>query len=304
MVRRQNWFGYELFVLESARISVSICTLGAAVTSVRVDGRERTLGYATPEEYMRGTAYVGAIVGRYANRIHAARFSLNGKEYQLSANENGNQLHGGSQGFDKRIWSAVMEGEDAVHLTLLSPDGENGYPGNVRAAVTYTVSDDEFRIVFEGDSDADTVFAPATHIYWNLNGSRDILSTRLWINADAYLPVDAQNIPTGELRSVCGEFDFTKEREIGRDYDHCFVLNGKLAARAAAGDLCMTLYTDYPAVQFYTGASLQAPHQRNQGFALEPEYYPDSPNREEFPTPILRKGAHFHKYAAFRFEAR
>ena len=302
MVHQQEWFAYERYVITSDRLSVSVASLGATVTSVCLDGRERTLGYATPDGYLQGTAYIGAVVGRYGNRIGKARFSLDGTEYRLTANENGNQLHGGPHAFDKRIWQADVLRGNAVRFTLLSPDGDNGYPGNLRAAVTYTVDGNGFGIDFEGDSDADTVYAPTTHIYWNLDGAAQILDTRLQMHANAFLPVNAENIPTGEMLPTAGAFDFSSPRRVGKDYDHCFILNGSPAARAAAGDVRMTLETDYPALQLYTGGMLTGLHGKNAGFALEPEYYPNSPNHPEFPSPILRKGVHFHKYVRYRFE--
>ena len=248
-----------------------------------------------------GTSYIGAIIGRYGNRIAKARFTLNNTEYLLSANESGNQLHGGPNGFDKRAWTTEVVGENMVRFALFSPDGENGYPGNLHATVTYTVHADGFRIDFDADSDADTVYAPTTHIYWNLHGGPDILGSYLQMNAKTYLPVDRTNIPTGEIRCASDQFDFSNMRQIEADYDHCFILDGAPAACVVSGDTRMTLRTDYPALQFYTGSGLAAPHGRNAGFALEPEYYPDSPNQAAFPSPVLRKGDHFHKYVVYRF---
>jgi len=279
---------------------VSVSTLGATATNVRFGGKECAIGYDTPEGYLNGKAYIGAIVGRYGNRIAGARFNLNGKEYRLTANEGRNQLHGGV-GFDKKLWDAEVMGENAVRFTLFSPDGEDGYPANLTASVVYTVMESGFSVDFYGIADADTVFAPTTHIYWNLCGAGNILDTELQLASKAYLPIDGESIPTGIAPAV-DAFDFTAMKPIATDFDHCFVLNGSPAAIAEANGIRLTVETDFPALQFYTGTSLDAPHGKNGGFALEPEYYPNSPNEPSFPSPILKAGERFHKSVTYRFE--
>ena len=301
MVRCEKSFDRETYIISSPRLQVSVMTLGATVTSIRFDGRETVLGYGSVEEYRKGTSYIGAIVGRYANRIAGARFAMDGKVVQLVPNEGVNQLHGGPEAFDRRIWQAEILDESAVRFSLRSPDGDNGYPGNLTASVTYTVRDATLRLDFAGDCDRDTVFAPTSHIYFDLGGEGSVLENRLQINADSYVPVDGHGIPTGSARPAEGEFDFRAPRKIGRDYDHCFVLNGPAACRVWAGKLQMELRTDYPALQLYTGSALAPPHRKNQGLALEPEFPPDSPNRRDFPSPVLRRGEHFCKYAEYTF---
>lgn len=301
MVQHEMFDGYERYVIASERLRVSVMALGATVTSLRFEGRELTLGYDSAAGYLRGISYIGAIVGRYANRIGGARFSIDGRKYRLTANEKGNQLHGGPEAFDRKVWNAEARGENAVRFTLDSPDGENGYPGALSAAVTYSVDGARLRIDFEGESGADTVFGPTTHMYFNLGGGEDILNTVLRINASGWVEADGELIPTGRVLPAEGDFDFRAPREIGRDFDHCFLLDGPDACAAEAGGVRLELRTDYPALQLYTGSALAAPHRKNQGFAIEPEFVPDSPNRPEFPSSVLRRGERFHRFAEYTF---
>ena len=179
MVSKQEFSANEKYVICSGNLRVEIADLGATVTGIAFRGRPVLLGYETPEEYLTGSAYLGALVGRYANRIAGAAFHLNGKRYALLKNEGENQLHGGPNAFDKRRWQAEILEENSVRFTLFSPDGDNGFPGNLTASVTYTVSGGTLRLDFEGDSDADTVFAPTSHMYFNLDGAENIAhSTR------------------------------------------------------------------------------------------------------------------------------
>ena len=179
MIQKSDFFGYDSYTISSERLSVRVMTLGATVIDFRFDGRPVALRFETAQEYLDSDAYLGAIVGRYANRIGGARFTLNGKTYELPANEGKNQLHGGKNSYDRRIWDAEVCGDSAVRFRLFSPDGDNGYPGNLSIAVTYTVAGDRMRIDFEGDCDADTYFAPTTHLYFNLGGAPTVLDTRL-----------------------------------------------------------------------------------------------------------------------------
>lgn len=298
MVQREQFDGYEQYVIASERLRVSAMGLGATVTSLRFEGREMTLGYGSAAEYLHGGGCAGAIVGRYANRIGGARFAIDGREYRLAANRNGNQLHGGPEGFHRRVWSAEAHGENAARFTLFSPDGDNGYPGNLTASVTYSVEGARLRIDFEGESDADTVFGPTTHMYFNLGGGDNILDTALRINASGWAETDGEQIPTGRVLPAEGDFDFRAPRAIGRDFDHCFLLDGQDACAAEAGGVRLELRTDYPALQLYTGSGLA---RKNAGFAIEPQFVPDSPNRPEFPSPVLRRGEKFHRFAEFAF---
>ena len=301
MVTKTNFGGYELYTIEKGELSVSVTTLGATVTGLRFRGRDCVPAYDSPEGYLGGTAYLGAAIGRYGNRIAGARFTLNGKEYVLPANEGENQLHGGPDSYDRRVWTAEVL-DDAVRFTLLSPDGDNGFPGNLSAAVTYSVRGGTLRLDFEGDSDADTVYAPTSHMYFDLSGRENCLEAELSVKASRYLEVDGGLIPT-EVTPVAGtRFDFLAMRKIRKAYDHCFVLDGETACILRDGKTQMTIVTDFPALQVYTGEFLPAPFKAFGAVALEPESYPDSPNRPDFPSTTLRAGEHYHRWAEYRFE--
>lgn len=361
MIERSDFGDYEKYTIASEALAVTVTTLGATATSVRFQGREMILGYDSPAGYLAGGSYIGAIVGRYANRIGGASFTLGGRRYRLQANEKENQLHGGPLAFSARRWEAMPFGRDAVRFTLFSPDGDNGYPGNLLAAVTYSVLGGTMRIDFEGVADAETVYGPTSHIYFTLGGTESILPTILRIPARHYVVTDADLIPTGELGDCAGAFDFNAPRAIGRDYDDCFILSAgvdvsasatpapasaastsamaaastdafaaagatpavpeepqtsdavaipvaphtsvaRLACVAEAGGVRLTLTTDYPALQLYTGTGLRAPHHINQGFAVEPEFPPDSPNRPDFADSVMKPWQPFHRFAAYTFE--
>ncbi len=302
MVLKQEFFGNQKYVIDSGALRVSVTDLGATVTGIEFVGRQMLLGYETAEGYINGGAYIGALVGRYANRIARAAFTLNGKKYELRKNEGDNQLHGGPNAFDKRRWQAEVLGENRVRFTIFSPDGDNGFPGNLTASVTYTVNGSTLRLDFEGDSDADTVFAPTSHMYFNLDGAENILNTQMQINCSGYLEVGDGLIPTGRICPPEREFDFSSLRPFARNFDHCFPLKGEDACTARAGDVEMRIKTDFPAIQLYTAGALGEPFGPNRGFAIEPEFYPDSPNRPEFPTTTLKAGEHFHRYAEYGFK--
>ena len=301
MVTKSEFGGVALYTVEAGELAVSVMTLGATVVSLRYRGRECLPRYDSPEAYPAGGAYLGAMIGRYGNRIGGARFSLNGKEYRLPANEGENQLHGGPDAFNSRVWEAEAL-DDAVRFTLFSPDGDNGFPGNLRAAVTYRVAGNVLRLDFEAESDADTVYAPTSHMYFDLSGREDCREAELRINASRYLEVDGGLIPT-EVTGVEGtRFDFRTMRRIGESYDHCFVLDGETACVLRDGGVQMTLTTDLPALQVYTAAFFPKPFKPFGAVALEPEADPDSPNRPDFPSTVLRAGERFRRWAEYRFE--
>ena len=301
MVIKRDFCGEEEYLIDSGTLQVSIMALGATVTGITLEGRQLLLRYGTAREYLKGSAYIGALVGRYANRIGGASFILNGRRVTLTKNEGKNQLHGGPNAFDKRRWQAEVSGENSVRFTLFSPDGDNGFPGNLTAAVTYSVSGGTLRLDFEGESNADTLFAPTTHMYFNLDGADSILDTVFQMDCDRYLELGEGLIPTGRICPAEGRFDFSSPRPLDGDFDHCFLLHGQNACTARAGDVTMSVRTDYPAIQLYTGGGLGAPFGKNRGFAIEPEYYPDSPNHPEFPSPVLRAGERFHKYVEYQY---
>ncbi|MDY4487324.1 MAG: aldose epimerase family protein [Candidatus Limivicinus sp.] len=304
MVFKRDFCGEEEYLIDSGTMQVSVMALGATVTGIALGDRQLLLRYGTAREYLEGSAYIGALVGRYANRIGGAAFDLNGRHYTLTKNEGENQLHGGPKAFDKRRWRAEIVDENSVRFSLFSPDGDNGFPGNLHAAVTYSVSGGTLRLDFEGESDADTLYAPTTHMYFNLDGADSILDTVFQLNCAGWLETGEGLIPTGRICPAEGRFDFSSPRPLGGDFDHCFVLRGEEACTARAGEVTMGVRTDYPAIQLYTGGGLGAPFGKNRGFAVEPEFYPDSPNHPEFPSPVLRAGERFHKYVEYCFDLR
>jgi aldose 1-epimerase len=290
------------------------------------------LGFDKLDGYLERHPYFGSTVGRYCNRIAKGRFTLDGKEYTLAVNNSPNHLHGGEKGFDKQMWKAVeVKTPDAVGVkfTRRSPDGEEGYPGNLDVTVTYTLTNaNELKIEFSAKTDKPTPVNLTNHNYWNLAGagSGSILDQELTLQADKYLPVDAGLIPTGELADVKGTpLDFTSAHRIGErikeikadpvGYDHCFVLrssDGSLALAARAKDpksgRVMEIRTTQPGIQFYSGNFLDGKpangnYKQYEGFCLETQHYPDSPNQPKFPTTILKPGETFSQTTVHRFSA-
>ena len=302
MVHVEQFGEYLLYTIAAGELEVSVTDFGAAVTRLRYRGRDMVIGFERAEEHCANVDFIGAAIGRYGNRIAGAKFALNGTEYRLPANEGKNQLHGGPLSFDKRRWAAEVL-EDAVRFTLVSPDGDNGFPGELTAALSYSVRGSTLRLDFEGETKADTVYAPTNHMYFDLSGRRDCREAVLAINASRYLEVDGELIPT-TLCGVAGtRFDFREARRIGEAYDHCFALDGETACVLCDGGVRMTLRTDLPGLQVYTGTGLHAPFGAYGALALEPESFPDSPNRPDFPSTVLRTGEHYHRWASYTFES-
>jgi aldose 1-epimerase len=334
----------DLYTLKNSRgAEVKITSYGGTVTSLKVPDRKGkfddiVLGFDNLDGYQKATAYFGALIGRYGNRIGKGRFTLNGVEYKLATNNGENHLHGGIKGFDKVVWNAKplkLANGAALVLTYLSKDGEEGYPGNLSVKVVYTLTNtNDLKIDYSATTDKDTIVNLTHHSYFNLagQGNGDILKTRLWINAARFTPTDAGSIPTGELRSVSGTpFDFTRptaigarinqdyeQLKLGKGYDHNFVLNGRmgvlrLVARASdpTSGRVMEVWTTEPGVQLYSGNFLDGSltgidgkvYQQRYGFCLETQHYPDSPNQPAFPTTVLRKGARYHTTTIYRFSA-
>jgi aldose 1-epimerase len=320
-------------------MKVELINLGAAVTSVDVPDRDGnsanvTLGFAELDAYDKNAPYFGVICGRYANRIAKAKFSLDGLDYTLVANNGENHLHGGKVGYGRRIWSAQkltpQAGARAVRFTYESPDGEEGYPGTLKAIVTYTLTDDnELKIEYTAQSDKPTVVNLTNHAYWNLAGagSGTIDEHLLTVHADRYLPVDDGLIPTGELESVEGTpFDFrtptavgARYEEAGGGYDLCYVVNPPASPSKAGKPLVpaarvsdpksgrvMEVLTTEPGVQLYTGNFLEGTPEtggfpKHAGLCLECQHYPDSPNRPEFPSTVLKPGEVYTQTTIYRF---
>src|SRR6266480_1641524 len=334
----------ELYTLTNRKgAEAKITTYGATVVSLKVPDRngksdDIVLGFDNIDGYLQGTSFFGATIGRYGNRIAKGRFTLNGVEYKLATNNEPNHLHGGNKGFDKVIWNAKpfnVKGGAGLALNYLSHDGEEGYPGNLSVTVSYTLTDNnELKISYAATTDKDTVVNLTHHSYFNLagQGSGDVLNHQLMINADRFTPTDAGSIPTGELRSVKGTpFDFTQPTKIGarinqddeqlklgKGYDHNYVLNGKTGTMRKAAQVfestsgrTMEVWTTEPGVQLYTGNFLDGAkgksgkvYQFRNGFCLETQHFPDSPNKPSFPTTVLRKGITLRTQTIYKFSAR
>ena len=303
MITERDLIGCRCFTIENGDLSLTVSEYGATAMSLTRDGTELLLGFDSIRGYEKSEAFIGGIVGRWANRIGGAAFELDGKRFELCANEGANCLHGGDsgKGWNKRLWSGKADGDVSVCFTLNSPDGDNGFPGALTACVEYTLMPDRVRIDFSGVSDADTYFCPTSHIYFSL-GEKNILGAEMQINATGHLEVDSRLIPTGRILPMEGDFDFSSPRQIARDYDDCFVLDGAHACTVRSSDITLKVFTDYPALQFYTGTYLDGGYAPNAGFAVEPEFFPDTPNRPEFPNALLRAGEKFTKYLEFVFE--
>jgi aldose 1-epimerase len=297
----------EQVELSSGRLRAEVLTLGCIVRSLEVSGRNVVLGLDSVEDYLTRSRYFGAVVGRYGNRIANGRFTLDGVEYRLPINNGLNSLHGGLEGFDRKVWTVQDLSGDSVTLTLTSPDGDQGYPGTLTAQVTYTLADDALRIDYAMEADAPTVVNLTNHSYFNLAGAGDVRDHVVRLEAEHYLPVDEHKIPTGELAPVKGTpFDFTEPHAVAERYDgaydHCFVLDGGM--QVTAGGLTMEVTTSEPGVQFYTGSMLDGvatPYGPFAGLCLETQHYPDSPNQPHFPSTVLRPGERRTSSTTYRF---
>lgn len=327
----------DLFTLTNNQgLTARVMTCGAIFTSLKVPDRrgrldEVTLGFDTLDEYLAGHPGFGATIGRFANRIANGSFMLDGVKYELARNEAPNHLHGGVKGFDEALWQArdasTPDGP-AVAFSYLSPDGEEGYPGNLSVTVTYSVTDaNELRIEYEATADKPTHINLTNHTYWNLAGagSGDILDHELELAANRYLPVGEGSIPTGEMRSVRGTpMDFTVATAVGSrieqippGYDVCYALESGGAAKptlaAALRDpgtgRSMQVLTTEPGIQLYTGNFLDGIEgadgcvfHKHAALCLECQHFPDSPNQQTFPSTILRPGQTYRQVTIHRFD--
>ena len=321
---------------------VSILNYGGIVQSIWVPDRngeigDVVLGFDELEAYLAKSQYFGCITGRYANRIAKGKFSLDGQSYALATNNEPNHLHGGDKGFDKRVWQAAFANNthgDAVALTLVSPDGDQGYPGALTTKVTYTLTEDnELRIDYEATTTKPTVLNLTNHSYFNLAGAGKgtILDHVLTMEADRFNPTDATNIPTGELRPVAGTpFDFRQptaigqrigladeQLKVGQGYDHNYIFkdsrDGELEEKIARvvdpkSGRVLEVSTTEPGVQLYTGNFLNGMEGkyglnfvRRGAFCLEAQTFPDSPNQQKFPSPVLRPGETYRQTTIYHF---
>ena len=318
-----------------------ITNYGGIVVSLKAPDKngataDVVLGFDTLDGYVHNASYFGALIGRYGNRIGKARFNLDGHEYKLAANNGENSLHGGTRGFNRAVWTPRELSDGGLELVYVSKDGEEGYPGTLRARVTYHLTPaNELKIDYEASTDKNTVVNLTNHSYFNLKGAGngDILDHKMMINADRYTPVDPGLIPTGELRSVNGTpFDFRKstaigarindsdeQLKLGKGYDHNWVLNKSgnsltLAARVEEPSTgrVLEVHTTEPGVQFYTGNFLDGTAKGKggkaygfrSGFCLETQHFPDSPNKPSFPSTVLRRGQQFHSTTIYKFSAK
>ena len=341
------------YTLSNARgMEVKILTYGGIIQTLRVPDRHGhrtnvTLGFATLNDYIStgNSPYFGAIIGRYANRIANASFTLDGVTYHLNANNGPNTLHGGTVGFDKKVWTvtgtSTTSDSAVLQLHLVSPDGDQGYPGTLTVDVTYTLTnDDEIKIDYHATTDKPTIVNLTNHAYWNLagEGSGTIYDHRLWLDANHYLPVDMNLIPTGEFAPVAGTpFDFTHRQAIGariregvpqiviaHGYDHNYVLNRPspndtsmlhaASVRDPVSGRQLDIFTDQPGIQFYSGNFLDGTlvgtsgrtYRQSDGFALETQHYPDSPHHQgdpNWPSVVLRPGQVYQTTTIYRFSA-
>ena len=337
----ENIYSYTL--TNKSGMSATIINYGATVVKLKVPDKNGNiedviLGYDSLSGYVNGASYFGGIVGRYGNRIAKGKFTLDGKEYQLPTNNGQNSLHGGTIGFNKRVWQAKeLEGENpALQLTYVSPDGEEGYPGTLTLTVTYTLTDKNgLEINYKATTDKPTILNPTNHCYFNLSGdpNNTILNEVLMINADKFTPVDSTLIPTGQLEDVANTpMDFRKPTEIGErinddfqqlkyagGYDHNWVLNnynGSVREGVTAYDstsgIFMEVLTDQPGVQFYTGNFLDGKdrgkdgiyYKFRTGFCLECQHFPDSPNQKDFPSVVLRPGETYTQTTIYEFSVK
>ncbi len=330
----------ELFVLSNGRITAKVITYGGIITELHVPDRQGktadvVLGFDTLDAYIAKNPHFGAITGRVANRIARAEFTLDGHEYKLAANNGPNTLHGGLKGFDKKVWKGEdVSGPDgpAVKLTYLSKDGEEGFPGDLSVAVTYTLTpDDALRIDYAATTDKATPVNLTNHSYFNLAGhaSGTILGHELMIAADQYTPADDELIPTGQLAPVRGTpLDFTTPTTIGArigqikaevgGYDHNYVIRPDtrtpafaVRARDPESGRVMEMFTTEPGVQLYTSNFLDGSlrgkggvaYKKHQGFCLEAQHFPDSLHHPNFPSIILRPGSTYTQTTIYKFSA-
>jgi len=309
----------------SLGFEVSVTNYGGAITSLKTPDRSGNFGEIVLslklDDYVRNPRYFGALIGRHANRIARGKFSLDGVEYQLPCNNGANHLHGGFDGFDKRVWN-VREDDHVLHLWYLSQDGEEGYPGNVIASVDYILLDNELRIDYFATTDRATIVNLTNHSYFNLRGVGTILDHELTLNADSFTPVSEDLIPTGEIKAVEGTpMDFRKAKAIGSEiqqvnYDHNFVLNNwdrtlRFAARLyePVSGRALEILTTEPGMQFYSGNFLDGTlvgkngvaFEKYTGLCLEPQHFPDAPNHPNFPSTVLRPGEEYKHTSVYRF---
>ena len=331
---------YQYVLTNSRGMKVKIISYGGRITSIEVPDKEGNfknvvLGLDSLEEYLEESAFLGALIGRFGNRICKGRFSLDGREYKLATNNGDNHLHGGDRGFDKVLWEVEKgSASNSLKLTYTSPDMEEGYPGNLLVSVIYSLKDDNtLDVIYKAETDRKTIVNLTQHSYFNLSGdfSQKILDHEVQINADEFIPIDNTSIPTGKINEVAGTpFDFRQPKILGKEisanneqikngigFDHCWVLNDQdNGIRFAASALHpesgrkLEVFTTEPGMQLYTGNFLDGTlpmqyeegyYERRTGFCFETQHYPDSPNHPEFPSVVLEPGEEYNSKTSFKF---
>jgi aldose 1-epimerase len=318
---------YQYSLKNDNGMEVEAISYGATVTSIKFQSKELVLGWNTMEEWEKNNIFAGATVGRFANRISGAKFKIDDKNYELSKNEGKNLLHGGQIGFDKVLWGSRVAGDEdniSVMFFLLSPDGEQGFPGNLDVYVTYTLTNDnELIINYSANTDKPTHVNLSHHSYFNLSEEPTVLNHEIMINADHFTPVNQESIPTGEILPVKDTvMDFRQpvilkqamEANENNGFDHNFVLNREhemtLAARVFAPDtkIQMDVLTTLPGVQFYSGNYIQNQKGRegknygkHGGLCFEPQYFPDTPNNPDFPSSLLLPEEEYEEMIIYKF---
>ena len=326
----------KLYSIKNGKgMEIAVTDYGATLVKVFVPDKENVLqdvvlGYDSAEGYEKGDVYFGASVGRVANRIGGASFELNGKTYKLTANADGNSLHGGCDFYNKRMWKTVKAEDRSITFSLCSPDGDQGYPGKADIFITYELTEDnELKIHYHAVSDADTIMNLTNHSYFNLSGhaSKTALDQEVMIAADAYTRADAESIPTGELVPVDGTpMDFREYKVIGQEieadyedlvlgkgYDHNWVLNGNgmrpvARMRSKETGIMMEVMTDLPGMQFYTGNFIErengkggAEYKKRHGVCFETQYFPDAIHKEHFEGPVVKAGEAYDTTTVYKF---
>jgi aldose 1-epimerase len=321
----------SIFTLKSEQLQVDVINFGACIKSMIVNDKngipiDVVLGFDTLEQYEKNVPYLGATIGRCTSRIASGRFELEGKQYQLPINNGENSLHGGLIGFSHKMWWAEVLNENAVKMTYLSVDGEEGYPGNLSVSVTFSINKDQLKIDYQATTDQTTIVNLTNHSYFNLNGKGSILDHSLQINSDKYLPLNSQSILTGDVKSVDGTpFDFTTSKNLGRDihtghsmlqvsrgYDLAYLCQGDISmtqaeANSALSGITLRVYTTEPTIHLYTGNFLDGvigkssiPYENYTGFCLETQQPTDAINQPNFKSPILSPGEVYSTQTIFQ----
>lgn len=319
------------YTIASQHLRLQALDYGATIQALFVKDkngqwRDVVLGYDTLREYETRDGYFGACIGRVGNRIEKGRFTLGGKQFVLAQNDGENHLHGGNIGFDRHLWRG-QAGTDYVQFSRFSPHGEEGYPGNLEVRVTYRLAGNALQIIYDAQSDQDTLCSLTNHSYWNLNGQGTVLEHTLQVQADAFLENDAYCLPTGRILNVQGTpFDFRSPKAIGRDicendrnlqncggYDHNFCLSGKSPAavlHSAQSGITMKVETTLPGMQVYSGNFLTnragkggIMYRARDAICLETQYYPNAMGCEGFIKPILRANTPYHQQTSYIFSA-